>query len=130
MSDIMTSLAQLQQSRATEQAQARTDETAAADTRSLAPAMTPGEQGLPAPSDTETAGAPRGEGKTLAGRVPLALHRELTRGLLDAADELQVRRVNLDEALEAAVRLILRDPEVHGRWLAEVRGVRRERREG
>lgn len=69
------------------------------------------------------------EEKTLAGRVPLALHRELMRGLMDAADELGYRRVYMDEALEAAVRLVLHDPDARERWLREIETVRSERRE-
>ena len=72
----------------------------------------------------------RGEVKTLAGRVPLALHRELTRALLDASEQLRVSKINVDEALEAAIRLVLRDAEVTERWHAELRDVRKERREG
>ena len=115
MSDLMSSLAQLKQARANETSQAAVTETPAI------PLETP---------PTESAGVvSRGEDKTLAGRVPLALHRELTRGLLDAADELGVRRVNLDEALEAAVRVVLRDVQVQTRWTQEIAQVRRERRD-
>jgi hypothetical protein len=71
----------------------------------------------------------RGEIKTLAGRVPLPLHRELTRGLLDAADELKVSKINIDEALEAAVRVVLRNEAATRLWYAQLREVRRERRE-
>ncbi|MFC4454168.1 hypothetical protein [Deinococcus sonorensis] len=74
--------------------------------------------------------APRGEVKTLAGRVPLSLHRELTRALLDAADQLKLTRINVDEALEAAMRVVLRDQDSQERWLEELRAVRRERRSG
>lgn len=72
---------------------------------------------------------PRGEVKTLAGRVPLSLHRELTRALLDAADELRVSRINVDEALEAAMRVVLRDTQTTQLWYAQLKEVRRERRD-
>ena len=121
MSDLLSSLAQLKQARASE--------TAPAPQSGAAPKnVAPGAAPEPAAADT-AASVSRGEDKTLAGRVPLSLHRELTRGLLDAADELGVRRVNLDEALEAAVRVVLRDAEVHSRWLQEIAQVRRERRD-
>ncbi|THF84295.1 hypothetical protein E7T09_19960 [Deinococcus sp. KSM4-11] len=114
MTDLLSSLAQLKQAREQdEQPTPAVPEVHPASTRP-AEALAPGG---------------RGDDKTLAGRVPLALHRELTRGLLDAADELGVRRVNLDEALEAAVRVALRDPQVHQRWLEEIQAVRRERRD-
>ena len=71
----------------------------------------------------------RGEIKTLAGRVPLPLHRELTRALLDAADELHLSKINVDEALEAAMRVVLRDQGATSLWYAQLREVRRERRE-
>ena len=72
----------------------------------------------------------RGQVKTLAGRVPLSLHRELTRALLDAADELRVSRINVDEALEAAMRVVLRDTQATQLWYAQLKEVRRGRREG
>ncbi|SMB85156.1 hypothetical protein [Deinococcus hopiensis] len=119
MSKISGSLAALRQMREGE----RTDE-------KPAPIV---EEALPGPAtpkeEVSATVLNRGEGKTLAGRVPLALHRELTRALLDAADEMNVRRVNVDEALEAAVRVALRHPEAHGLWLQEILAVRRERRE-
>ena len=120
MTDIKNALAQLRAARELPASQA-----VAAD----APA--PSGAGTPTPDTAPEASAPsRGEVKTLAGRVPLALHRELTRALLDASEELRVSRVNVDEALEAAMRLVLRDPEVTARWHAQLRDVRRERREG
>lgn len=142
MSDILSSLAQLQKSRSAEQPQVKErgeqpltrPEADQQEGEAVSPAVqTP--IPTPAPAEETALNTPepsvsRGEGKTLAGRVPLALHRELTRGLLDAADELHVRRVNVDEALEAAVRVVLRDPQVHRRWLQEIQTVRRERREG
>jgi hypothetical protein len=72
----------------------------------------------------------RSEVKTLAGRVPLSLHRELTRALLDAADELRFSRINVDEALEAAMKVVLRDPQATALWYAQLKEVRKERREG
>lgn len=114
MTDLLSSLAQLKQAREQEEP--------------ATPAPQVAEAPKARPVDP-TPAAGRGEDKTLAGRVPLALHRELTRGLLDAADELGVRRVNLDEALEAAVRVVLRDPAVHVRWLDEIQAVRRDRRD-
>lgn len=69
----------------------------------------------------------RAEIKSLAGRVPVALHRELSRALLDVADELSVRRVNIDEALEAAMRAVIRDPAARSAWLTQLRAVREER---
>jgi len=74
--------------------------------------------------------ATMGQVKTLAGRVPLSLHRELTRALLDAADELRVSRINVDEALEAAMRVVLRDTQATQLWYAQLKEVRRGRREG
>lgn len=79
--------------------------------------------------DLEPVPPTRGEIKTLAGRVPLPLHRELTRGLLDAADELKVSKINIDEALEAAIRVVLREGVATQLWYAQLREVRRERRE-
>ncbi|WP_424952570.1 hypothetical protein [Deinococcus sp.] len=73
--------------------------------------------------------AVRGEIKTLAGRVPLPLHRELTRALIDAADELNFSKINVDEALEAAMRVVLRDEGATQLWYGQLREVRRERRE-
>lgn len=93
-------------------------------------AASPADAAPPAGQIDTSSPLARGEEKTMAARVPLALHRELNRGLLDAADELQVRRVQLDEALEAAVRTVLRDAKVRQQWLAEIQQVRRERREG
>jgi len=78
---------------------------------------------------SEPVPAARGEIKTLAGRVPLPLHRELTRALLDAADELHLNKINVDEALEAAMRVVLRDQGATALWYAQLREVRRERRE-
>lgn len=109
MSDILTSLQQLRQTREEPQAEA-------------APAPAP-----PTPAPLPDSPAVRGEDKTLAGRVPLALHRDLTRSLIDVADELGWRRVNVDEALEAAIRVVLREPGAHERWVQELQQVRRER---
>lgn len=109
MSDLMKSLAQLRQVR-----------------HDGPDAPTEPEQPKP-DMGRETLSIGRGEEKTLAGRVPLSLHRELTRTLLDAADELGVRRVYVDEALEAAVRIVLRGGETHKLWLQEVQQVRREK---
>lgn len=128
MSDILSSLAQLQQARASERTR-ETPETAAPAAADTEPQAQPPALRTAGTDETSEPPLSRGDGKTLAGRVPLALHRELTRGLLDAADALNVRRVNLDEALEAAVRVVLRDPQVNRRWLSEIQSVRRERRE-
>lgn len=83
---------------------------------------------------TGTAAAPealppvRGEDKTLAGRVPLTLHRRFARLLLDVADELGVNRVYTDEALEAALLLLLEDEEVRSSWQRRLSEVRQDRR--
>jgi len=69
----------------------------------------------------------RAEIKSLAGRVPVALHRELSRALLDVADELGVRRINIDEALEAAMRAVMREPGARAAWLQQLQAVREER---
>lgn len=76
---------------------------------------------------TPNAAQSRSEIKSLAGRVPIALHRELSRALLDVADELSVRRVNIDEALEAAMRAVIRDPAARSAWLTQLQAVREER---
>ncbi|ULH14149.1 hypothetical protein MF271_02400 (plasmid) [Deinococcus sp. KNUC1210] len=125
MSDIKNALAQLRAARTTsedaEVAVPEAGEPSARPSLDLAPPVV-------AVSE-EPAIRGRGEVKTLAGRVPLALHRELTRALLNASEELRVSKINVDEALEAAVRLVLRDPEVTERWHAQLREVRKERRE-
>ncbi|AZI43985.1 hypothetical protein EHF33_13735 [Deinococcus psychrotolerans] len=83
---------------------------------------------LPEPKPTASRGVQgRDEIKSLAGRVPVALHRELSRALLDVADELNVRRVNIDEALEAAMRAVIRDPAARSAWIQQLRAVREER---
>lgn len=76
----------------------------------------------------EPAPPSRGEDKTLAGRVPVTLHRRFARLLLDAADELGVNRVYTDEALEAALLLILEDEPARAAWLGKLGTVRQERR--
>ena len=121
MSDIKNALAQLRAARNAEEAQA---------THTPQAAPTPVAPVSPAESDLEPAPTVRGEINTLAGRVPLPLHRELSRGLLDAADELKVSKINIDEALEAAIRLVLREASATQLWYAQLREVRRERREG
>ncbi len=121
MSDVTGALAQLRAARQAEPATASParQERGGGEERATAPA----------PPAASPAGPARGEIKTLAGRVPLTLHRELTRALLDAADELRVGRVNVDEGLEAAIRAVLRDDAARERWYGELREVRRERRE-
>ncbi|WP_407542292.1 hypothetical protein Q0M94_18725 (plasmid) [Deinococcus radiomollis] len=121
MSDIKNALAQLRAARNGEEA-------LSAYTPEAAPA--PAVPSPPAEPVPEPAQTTRGEIKTLAGRVPLPLHRELTRGLLDAADELKVSKINIDEALEAAIRVVLREGAATQLWYAQLREVRRERREG
>ena len=123
MSDIKNALAQLRAARNGEELQSARAPEQSAVPAPVAPLSAP-------ESDPEPAPTARGEIKTLAGRVPLPLHRELTRGLLDAADELKVSKINIDEALEAAVRVVLREGEATQLWYAQLREVRRERREG
>ncbi len=119
MNDIKNALAQLRAARSNEEPQV-------ASTPTSAPEL----QTVPEPVSKRAPEAlTRGEIKTLAGRVPLQLHRELTRALLDAADELRVSRINVDEALEAAMRLVLRDETARTEWYGQLREVRRERRE-
>jgi hypothetical protein len=137
MSDIKNALAQLRAARTTDEAQDSVPPVtvlpvtvpSAPDqsTQNTAPETVPAAQ---APG-SETGAGPltRGEVKTLAGRVPLALHRELTRALLNAAEELRVNRLNVDEALEAAMRVVLRDPQAIQLWYDQLREVRRERRD-
>lgn len=131
MNDIKNALAQLRAARGADELSAEPDRTAGATLPETQPplAVTADVSGqeLSAPVEPETAS--RGEVKTLAGRVPLTLHRELTRALLDAADELRFSRINVDEALEAAVRVVLRDPQATALWYAQLREVRKERRE-
>lgn len=81
-------------------------------------------------SVTETVVEPamRGEEKTLAGRVPLGIHRRFSRLLLDTADYLGVNRVYTDEALEAALLALLDDDSVRGIWLQKLSEVRQSRR--
>ena len=122
MSDIKNALAQLRAARNGEEPQPAQPPEAATP---RAPAVSP----FLAEPDLEPAPTGRGEIKTLAGRVPLPLHRELTRGLLDAADELKVSKINIDEALEAAIRVVLREGAATQLWYTQLREVRRERRE-
>lgn len=112
MSDILSSLQQLRQTREEPSREAPQAE--------AAPTPAP-------PAPVPDSPAVRGEDKTLAGRVPLALHRDLTRSLIDVADGLGWRRVNVDEALEAAIRVVLREAGAHERWVQELQQVRRER---
>jgi len=46
------------------------------------------------------------------------------------ADELNGRRVNIDEALEAAMRAVIRDPAARSVWLMQLRAVGEERSAG
>lgn len=80
--------------------------------------------------DSSTNPVDRSSPVMLSGRVPLAVHKRFKRSLDDVADELRVRRVNLDEALEAALRAVMQDPEARKAWVAELQAVRREKREG
>ena len=128
MSDIKDALAQLRAARNAEEMQVP-------DTVAIGNAVPEADSSSAGAAEfqvqvAEPGTAPRGEVKTLAGRVPLSLHRELTRALLDAADELRVSRINVDEALEAAMRVVLRDTQATQLWYAQLREVRRERREG
>lgn len=127
MSDIKNALAQLRAARNGEEAQITAQAPPPVDAAAQTVALTHSDSPAPV-TDPEV--APRGEAKTLAGRVPLSLHRELTRALLDAADELRVSRINVDEALEAAMRVVLRDDQATALWYAQLKEVRRERREG
>ena len=70
----------------------------------------------------------RGEEKTLAGRVPLAVHRRFSRLLLDTADNLGVNRVYTDEALEAALLALLDDDFARRAWMEKLGEVRQSRR--
>lgn len=70
----------------------------------------------------------RGEEKTLAGRIPLGLHRRFSRLLLDTADNLGVNRVYTDEALEAALLALLDDDFVRSIWMEKLSEVRQSRR--
>lgn len=70
----------------------------------------------------------RGEDKTLAGRVPLGLHRRFSRLLLDTADNLGVNRIYTDEALEAALLALLEDDFVRSLWMEKLGEVRQSRR--
>lgn len=115
MSDILASLQQLRQTRE-EEPRGEVASTPPQAASTLAP-----------PTSAPEMPTTRGEDKTLAGRVPLALHRDLTRSLIDVADGLGWRRVNVDEALEAAMRVVLRDAAAHDRWIEELQQVRRER---
>lgn len=134
MSDIKNALAQLRAARSGEEMQGTVGtgmpeaSSVQPQTPLLAPAQFQIDQSRTEP-EQDAAVTVRGEIKTLAGRVPLPLHRELTRGLLDAADELKVSKINIDEALEAAVRVVLREEGATRLWYAQLREVRRERRE-
>ncbi len=127
MSDIKDALAQLRAARNAEEVQV--PDVAALDSPVLAAELSSAEVAAAQIEIAEPGTPPRGEVKTLAGRVPLSLHRELTRALLDAADELRVSRINVDEALEAAMRVVLRDKQVTQLWYAQLKEVRRERRD-
>ncbi|MGY2894001.1 hypothetical protein [Deinococcus sp. UYEF24] len=127
MSDIKNALAQLRAARNGEEVQVVGMPEPASVKLSVQPPVPVQAQQVAEP---EAAPTVRGEIKTLAGRVPLPLHRELTRGLLDAADELKVSKINIDEALEAAMRVVLREGAATQLWYAQLREVRRERREG
>ncbi len=121
MSDIKNALAQLRAARNGEEQPNIGGAVGLVNPHAPAPAV--GE------ADSEPVPAVRGEIKTLAGRVPLPLHRELTRALIDAADELNFSKINVDEALEAAMRVVLRDEGATQLWYGQLREVRRERRE-
>lgn len=128
MNEIKDALAQLRAARNAEETQVPDTMTPGSAVPEAEPLSTeaPASQAQLAEPGT----VPRGEVKTLAGRVPLSLHRELTRALLDAADELRVSRINVDEALEAAMRVVLRDTQATQLWYAQLKEVRRGRREG
>lgn len=133
MNDIKSALAQLRAARTMDEQPAvtATEPIEASTAAPAAPLPVPGsaaEQSRPVMAEQEASS--RSEVKTLAGRVPLSLHRELTRALLDAADELRFSRINVDEALEAAVKVVLRDPQATALWYAQLKEVRKERREG
>lgn len=133
MNDIKSALAQLRAARIADEqpADTATEPNAASTTAPAASLPVPvsaAEQNQPVMAEQETGN--RSEVKTLAGRVPLSLHRELTRALLDAADELRFSRINVDEALEAAMKVVLRDPQATALWYAQLKEVRKERREG
>ena len=133
MNDIKSALAQLRAARNVDEQPADIAPIATAASTlpaaSLRPApATTTDQNQPMNTEPETGN--RSEVKTLAGRVPLSLHRELTRALLDAADELRFSRINVDEALEAAMKVVLRDPQATALWYAQLKEVRKERREG
>ena len=127
MSDIKDALAQLRAARNAEEVQVA--DAAALGSPVLAAEPSSAEAATAQIEIAELGTTPRGEVKTLAGRVPLSLHRELTRALLDAADELRVSRINVDEALEAAMRVVLRDTQTTQLWYAQLKEVRRERRD-
>ena len=128
MNEIKDALAQLRAARNAEETQVPDTMTQGSAVPEAEPisAEAPASQAQLAEPGTAT----RGQVKTLAGRVPLSLHRELTRALLDAADELRVSRINVDEALEAAMRVVLRDTQATQLWYAQLKEVRRGRREG
>ena len=127
MNEIKDALAQLRAARNAEETQVPDNMTQGHAVPEAEPlsAEAPASQAQLAEPGTAT----RGQVKTLAGRVPLSLHRELTRALLDAADELRVSRINVDEALEAAMRVVLRDTQATQLWYAQLKEVRRGRRE-
>ncbi|WP_425144880.1 hypothetical protein [Deinococcus sp.] len=136
MSDIKNALAQLRAARTgsdgqtTEQPAEQPAPSDPVGPTPLTPITSEAEREAPLTDLSQNDTPSRTEVKTLAGRVPLALHRELTRALLDASEQLRVSKINVDEALEAAIRLVLRDAEVTARWYAELKEVRRERRQG
>lgn len=129
MSDLLKGLAQLKQVRQTEQAEPTPAESHPAPASERRPGTGAGTEAslTPQAGMTGKPGGGRGEEKTLAGRVPLTLHRELAKLILEAADELGMRRIYIDEALEAAVRIVIDDQVIRERWQAEVQQVRMEK---
>ncbi|ASN82988.1 hypothetical protein [Deinococcus ficus] len=127
MSDLLKGLAQLKQVRQTEQ----NEPTPVKSHPASAPERRPGAgtevDQTPQAGMAGKPGPGRGEEKTLAGRVPLALHRELAKLILEAADDMGMRRIYIDEALEAAVRIVIGDQAIQERWKAEVQQVRMEK---
>ena len=134
MNEIKDALAQLRAARNAEETQVPDNMTQGHAVPEAEPLSAEAPVSAEAPASrtqlAEPGTATRGQVKTLAGRVPLSLHRELTRALLDAADELRVSRINVDEALEAAMRVVLRDTQATQLWYAQLKEVRRGRREG
>lgn len=127
MSDLLKGLAQLKQVRQTEQAEPAPVESHPAPTPERRPGAGTEAGQTPQVGMTGKPGPGRGEEKTLAGRVPLALHRELAKLILEAADDMGMRRIYIDEALEAAVRIVIDDQAIRERWKAEVQQVRIEK---